>query len=699
MAGLFFLIGWFSVDHEWLPFLTAIRIAEGTARGLGLFGSLFVIILGTTGFLREFRPTYDFLWTRSFHVHDYLVGKFIGVCAGTATALLPVALWVAYLEIALYGFQGLIPQGTEWAFLLAVTLTSVLSATLLVGLILKRALWTVLLMIFVVGGLLALNLDVAYLSGFAPYGIYVSALIGYGPDSRLVMLHRTFYLELSLFVLTLSLFVIRLASPRLEKETTRLQGAAGGLLLTGMMIALFCTGMNFQRISNAISGEPTEEPILEKAQDCSMLRSYRVELTLDRETARVDGKAFLEVGSASAFMVLPLDLNEGLQISKVAASLQNVKTEVNENILSITLPREMEERNAVLTLEYFGTFHVPRHQYDNMYRSPERWLEPFWLGAYLDQETVFLLRNGNWHPLPACPMTSLEVKITGADSFAQVIHTADKAMSSPGQILLTWKTQPPLPLFIASQNYQTTRVGEAVLYSAPLYIPEKEADAVFFPYPVLMTQMETCLQEGKPSDFKEFRIALTPLIKNGYYDPSSGVFMLPENIIKFYPVLMDNTSISKSGPLNSPELLYPRWVAEHMLRLWWCGDSICPVMLDNDTFDDNRIKGQDTLHALLTYSALRMAEPLVGQDFVEAEIIMRQRLLEDQSLWLGLKIPEKFSLDTNRLVVQLHGLADRTGPELFCRLTREYRRLYGNASLSDGEFALFVERETGESFP
>jgi hypothetical protein len=30
------------------------------------------------------------------------------------------------------------------------------------------------------------------LAGFAPYGIYTSALIRYGPDGPLVMLHRSF---------------------------------------------------------------------------------------------------------------------------------------------------------------------------------------------------------------------------------------------------------------------------------------------------------------------------------------------------------------------------------------------------------------------------------------------------------------------------------------------------------------------------
>jgi len=704
LAGMFFLIGWYSVDHASYPSLSAIRVAIGTAEGIGLFGSIFVATLSVTGFLREVQSGYDFLWTRAFHTNDYVIGKYLGVCAGVGTTLLPVCLWATYLEFMLYGFQGILIQTREWLFILAPTLMIALAVTFLLGLILKRTLWTTLLMVLAIVGILALNLDVTHLLGFPPYGIYASSLIVYGPDTRLVTLHRAFYLEFSVFILVLSLLAVRFTALRLEKKMKRRHGVAWSLLLIGMLAVIFYTGINFQGESDAISGNPTLESHWEDSQDCSMIRSYRVEFTLSHETGRVDGKAYIGLSPSSASVNLPLDLNEGLRISKISLSRQDSKAEVNEDILSLTLPREPEDWNVLLTMEYSGALLIPRYLYDRIHRPGELAVDPFWPGGYIDRETAFLTRDGNWHPFPDCPLDALTVELNGAPSHSQIIHTADKAASSPGRTVLTWERQPPLPLFAASLNYRTTQVGEAKELTPPRLLPQNELDWVSAPYPVVLEQIDIHLQQRKNSTSQPFQIAILPLIKYGSYDPLTGTLLLPERD----PLLVayENVPYPGTSAISSPDLLYKRWVAERMMRLWWCNDNICPA-LQVDGYGISYMElpgsieqGKTTLDALLTYTALRLAEPLVGKEFVAEEMDARRRMLGDEIVltaeWLPLAV---YSPEINRMVVQLDKIWEEAGAESFWRLVLEYHRLYGTTSLSEEEFEKFVKQVTGVNLP
>ncbi len=704
LAGMFFLVGWYSVDHDSYPLLSGIGIAIGTAQGIGLFGSIFVVTLSVTSFLREIQPTYDFLWTRAFHTNGYVVGKYLGLCAGVGTALLPVCLWVAYLEFMLHGFQGILIQAREWLFILVPSLTIALAVTFLLGLILKRTLWTILLTVLVVAGILALNLDVTHLLGFVPYGIYASPLIGYGPDTRLVTFHRAFYLELSILILALSLLAVRFTTPRLEKKMKRQHIVTWSLLSIGMLAVIFYTGINFQRESDTISGNPVLESHWKDSQDCSIISSYRVEFALSHETGRVDGKAYIGLSPSSASIKLPLDLNEGLQVAKISISRQDVNVEVGGDTLVLVLPRELNSQDIFLTLEYFGTLRIPRYLYDYIHRPGELAVDPFWPGGYIDRETAFLTRDGNWHPFPDCPLDALTVELNGAPSHSQMIHTADKATSSFGQTVLIWERQPPLPLIAASLNYRTTQVGEAKELTPPRLLPQNELDWVSAPYPVVMEQIDIHLQQRKNSTSQPFQIAILPLIKYGSYDPLTGTLLLPERD----PLLVayENVPYPGTSGINSPDLLYKRWVAERMMRLWWCNDNICPA-LQVDGYGISYMElpgsieqGKTTLDALLTYTALRLAELLVGKEFVAEEMDARRRMLGDEIIltaeWLPLAV---YSPEINRMVVQLDKIWEEAGAESFWRLVLEYHRLYDTTSLSEEEFEKFVKQITGVNLP
>ena len=698
LAGLFFLVGWYSINHASLPLTSAIAIARSTAQGLGLFGSLFVVILGATGFLREFQPDYDFLWTRSFSTIDYIVGKYLGVCVSVGMALLPVGLWVAYLMGTLHGFQSIPIQAKVWSTILAPTLVFLLAVTLLAGLLLRRSLWTSLVMVFVVGGVLALNLDVTQLMGFAPFGIYVSPLIGYGPDNLLVGLHRAFYLELSTLVMLIGLSLVRATSPRRERALARDRGVLWVFSIAGMLVLILYTAANFQDERNALSVDPPSNPFTGEPVSCSFLNSYRIDLVLRNESAQIDGRAFFLLRTNDTSLRIPIELNSGLQISGIEVTPPGTEVELVRDALVLNIPIEFIGQNVSLTLEYSGSIRVPRYFYDRMFRTIDLAFAPFRPGGYLGGKTAFLTRDGNWHPFPRCVPDSLKVELVGAPW--HMVHTADSIETSPGRVTLIWEQQPPTPLLAASQNYQTIKMGASTLFTAPHQVPERELDTLFSPYPVLMSQIETHLQEGKPPDSRANRIAVVPLLKYDSYDPSSGVYLLPEDrgiaSLLFKPE-------SSQGVMYSPELLYQRWVAEQIIRSWWCSTSACPQLQGqvNDTvpYDASGLENQTVLNALLTYSALRLSEPLISQKFVTEEIEARQRMVKDRILWVELDLPFDHSPVINSMIVQLHRLWEQTGPEPFWQLVREYRRFYGTTSISEEEFGRFVEKITGENLP
>lgn len=705
LAGLFFLVGWFSVDHDSLSWLSAISIAKSTAQGLGLFGSLFVVIVASPAFVREFQATRNFFWSRAFSNYDYIIGKYFGFCTAIGMALIPVGAWVAWLESSLHGLWGIVIQIKVWAVILVPTLMSLLAITLLVSLVLRQALWTSLVMVLITGGVLALNLDVTHLSGFAPYGIYVSPLIGYGPDRRLLELHRVFYMEISFLSLVLGLLIAGIVTPRLEKKSNLMCYAVWFLSTTVILIMIYGTTIRFQQESKTISTQPTYE-YWKDYQDCSMIHSYQIDLTIEQATGHIAGKVHVGLHSPDVFIQLPVYLNAGLQITNISTSQPTIIARINEGVLSLTLPSGWKG-NIFLTLEYSGVLHIPRSFYDTISHRDERDVMPFLVGGYVDAETVFLTRDGNWHPFPGCHVDALTIELPPPHLNSEIMSTtATTRLYSPDQLILTWE-QPPLPLFIQTTNYRTVQLREdSILLVAPEYITQKELNRIYTPYALLIEQIDTHLRQGDISNSLPSQIAILPLIKYGRYDPISRSLFLPErdSMLWLYEALL---AYGDSGALDRPDSFYSRWVAERMMRLWWCSDNFCPALQVFGAYISfrqipNSIESdKTTLNALISYAALRLAEPLVGQGFIDDEINIRSRMIDyTTDVWLSGFLPlARESPATNHMIIRLNEFWNDHGSGSFWKLVRDYHYLYGTTSLPDDEFENFVEQVTGAELP
>lgn len=710
MACLFFLIGWFSVDHAQLPMLSAIAIAKGTAEGLGLFGSLFVVILGATGLLREFNPDYDLLWERSFSTYDYVIGKYIGVCAVVGTSLLPIGVWVGYWEGVHHGLQGLVVQAVVWMALLFPTLVIAVTVTSWVGVVFRHPIWTALVLVLTIGSILALQVDVTHIAGF-PFGVYASPLVGFGPDTRLVRLHQSVFLIFSLICLLSGYVLVRVKPFRLEPRVDLFSWWGVGLSFFGLVILLVSVVQQFIMERNALLRNPQETVLnQETGSICSILHSYQLELSIDFDDAQLEGKAKILLRPMARTVRLPMDLNQGLHISKTTTSPPDLEIELGGNQLVLDVPQELVQQKVALALEYSGNIWASRRLYDRQFRSPEESLAPYWPGGYIDHKTAFLVRDGNWHPFPWCVPEQLIIE--GKGTLTSLVHTAEKLESSSGHVKLTWSRKPPLPLIALSRNYRTMEIGKTKVLVAPSHLSDQQWKEILAPYPVLMNLIQEHLHEESSSSLQShYTIAQVPLLRYGRYDPVSGIVLLKE----FSPLdyFVPERYVSSEGPLRSQESLYQRWVAERMMRMWWCRDSLCPelqvsssgysighqLLARPDGSNDAEYHGRTILDALLSYAALRLAVPLVGDEFVTAEMSARQNTLQDETAWTEYLLPLISSPETNRWVLRLHKLWAEIGPESFWRLVRETHRHYGRQSLSAKDFSDFVEATTGRALP
>lgn len=712
LAGLFFLVGWISLDHDSLPLASAIGIATNIAQGLGPFGSLFVAIFGAMNFLREYKPAYSTLWVRPFSTSAYWLGKILGVCAGFATALVPITLWVAYLEASLHGPAAILVLLRIWAILLVPTFLTVLAITWLLSMVLHKPLWTALVMVGLIGALQTLTLDLTYLVAFVPQGIYDSPLIGFGPDCRLLRLHQLFYLELPLLVLWLGLPLARRTAPRREQKWDPVRAVAWGSVAVGMLAVMVHTGTNFQTESDRRVVDPPANILTEAAADCNRIQTYQAEVTLRQETARLEGRMQLHLQLGDDPVSLPLQLNDGLELLEVTVTPSVVSAQVVEDALVLEALQALQNEDVWLTLTYAGEILAPRYAYDHLFRSMEVTVAPFQAGGYLDQESVFLAEDGNWRPFSSCPLD--ELTVTWPDAPVDVVHTADQETISPEGLTLQWE-DPPRPLLAASMNYGTVQIGEVTLLTAPNSIPADQLETVYSPYAAMLSLMTTLLQEEVFSGAPEGRLVATPLLKYDRYDPQAGVYWIAgeENT----RLLLRDSAESLQGEIYNPGRLYSRWTAETMLRTWWCQEQACPLFQARGKFNQNysmidltaqgplsftgqvQLEDQPVLNALASYSALRLSEPVVGEAFVAEEMAARQRVMEDYMFYLQLDLPFAHSPQVNELMIRLDGLWEAAGPEAFWNLVREYQRSYGVTSLSTADFETIVEQETGTPLP
>lgn len=680
MAGrcALFLLGWFRVDQRLLPYSSAISLAQGTAETLAIFGSLFVVILGATALTREFAPGYGYLWVRVASLPDYLLAKYLGLCVSIAVTLGPVGVWIAYLVYAMHGWPGVAIQFGVWMLMIAPTLVLVLAMTFALGLLTRRRLWSALLGLVIAYSIPELDLAFLHPANFAPIGVYASALIGYGPDFAAVVWHRLLYLALAFLVIAICAWAMRIVAPRCEPAVPRRAQMAWSMLLS-LTVALIA-GLTFglQQARAALTSDLAPAPAVDVAPVCAIIEAYHIQVTLDPQTARLAGKVTLRVPVAAQPLRVPLALNHGLHIEQVEVA-SGSSARVVDNVLFLD---SSSRQPSAITLRYAGTLQYPRNQYDIIVRSLAQSLDPFRTGGYLDRQTTFLIRDGNWHPLPACQPQSLQVDLLQPP--LHVVHTADRAKQTADRLTLIWERPPPLPLFTASHRYQIKVLDGALLFLPPQRLAEHAIAEVASPYVAMMAFIEQQLL-AQPARLAPYQIAYVPLIRHDYYDPASRVLWLSDTRLEV--PLIPEQYLAGTGPLASRDALYRRWIAERMVHLWWCGEGECLLAQPEQSFTQAE---PVVMSALISYTALRLAEPLVGSAFVEAELATRQRILAEPAAWVEVWLPHVAMFEVNQLMLHLDALWHEAGSEALWRIAREYRQHYGTDSISVEAFWQFA---------
>ena len=321
------------------------------------------------------------------------------------------------------------------------------------------------------------------------------------------------------------------------------------------------------------------------------------------------------------------------------------------------------------------------------------------------------MRDGNWHPFPGCVIDSLEVSLNGYELDNNIIHTADRISESNKTIVLNWDTPPPLPLFVPSQDQKLSEYGESQFLIADSRISENEIERLYGVYSEIVTQLkQRVLQNNQTND--SLQIALIPMTKYGRYDLLSNTIFLPEKdsvIYNFQSDIKRFQDYQNSSELNNPDSFYSRWIAERMIRMWWCGLDFCPdiqvkrydisALTTKRMFDDSDPDVKPVLNSLLSYSALQLAEPLVGSEFLVEEIEHRRLLVEAQDEFPFRPIAFGYYSNINELMVRLDGLWETIGEDAYWDMVNTYRDSYGDTSISLYDFEKFIKQETGVDLP
>ena len=201
-----------------LPETTALGYIENIARITGYIASLLFVILYLRFFLSETAKGHNHLWSRNAFGDDYLLLKAgIGI-VGFLTLIVPTVFVTFVLSIAFFGIANALSAIWVWLLILLPPICFVIGLCSLIGLLINHILIASGLIIIYLGFVLTRSVNLGNLLIFMPSLQMNSALIGFGPETEMLIYQRLFYVCVTLVLLTIAVFITDLRLPRVKPE-------------------------------------------------------------------------------------------------------------------------------------------------------------------------------------------------------------------------------------------------------------------------------------------------------------------------------------------------------------------------------------------------------------------------------------------------------------------------------------------------
>lgn len=672
LALLYFGIGWLSIEHSELPWITAWKLALTPAIALTVWGSLLVPILAVGGYVHELSEGYEWFWIHLDSEHNYSFAKFLAWYVLSCLALLPVFLYVAALEGWYYGLDGLILQGITWPLLILPSFGASLALTLSLCLLTRSRFWGLILALVVVGGLVFADFDITHLLAMAPTTIPYFTVTGFEPSRNLLYLNRAFWLLIAMLTLLLASQLIVRVQPRLQQTASRLWRIGLSSILVSGIVFSTVVGLTYIQEYQRIfywGGLPPDTSWT--SESCSGIKSYEVDVTLWLESRTIQG--VVRIRTASPEITIPYYLNPGLSWTPISAQ-EASKIRLDDEQATFN-----DSESATFTMAYRGQPRLPQEFIicRSCLNSPEFHRYPFAYGWYLDQETVFLTASGDWHPFPQCPIDKLVVTLYDppCGNGACVAQNSDTLNIQPDSLHLEWEPVPPGPLLAISSSYLSRVVEGVAVYQPQFLFPKREQDDVLRPYVLTLQRLQ---QYGLQRDGgKDPQVAILPVLRYPRYSASRLLFVPERSLL---------------ARAFTPEDMFHLFAVEQVVTAWWCSGNVCPelqqvtpfeTLLPTSLVDGNISPNGWLVKSLVKYTGLRLIAP---DDAIFSENASFQSSLGNM-------------VADDTIFLRRIDLFYRQNPTDYWEMIRQYRETYGSQGISVEDFEHFVVAITGKPLP
>ena len=620
-----------------LPETTALGYIENIARIIGYIACLLFVILYLRYFLNETAKGHNHLWSRNVFGDDYLILKAGVGIAGFLTLISPTVCLTFILSVAFFGIANALNAIWVWVIILLPPVCFVISICSLIGLLINHILVASGVIIIYLGFVLTRPVDLGNLLIFMPTLQMNSALIGFGPETEMLIYQRLFYVCVALFLLMIAFLVTDLRLPRVKtKHSWNAVAAISILSLASLFLSVFW-GKKLIDLQHLRSVEPNFQTRQNLRSVCSHFQSYRLYLELSADGAIASGLAEVELSPGRDISALSL-LNTGLAVDRF----------------------EVRDGDPIrIELQYHGRFVVPYYAY-SVYSLPKEIEQIGYApGAYLETNLIFLQKLGEWHPYALCSPDEITL-ILPADITINY-NSADIESIDGDMRRLQWQQASDHILLIAGAKYQIEEQEKDQIYLSPNPgLREEDRNEQYGTFFRLVWQ-NLYDAEGSGST-----LIPLPLIKQSYWESEASTLIIPERSRQIDYIWPDDMA------------KYSENVAMDVLLSWWCREQHCPDLAyglfsrgsDIDcsyekSEEASGDKEDDTSSLpLLYYAALKLVE--------EAEVsgFDHEALLESYSLLLkneatSIYSPFRFTPKNVETLIRLNNFDAQYGSEAF----------------------------------
>jgi len=500
-------------------------------RNLTFFQLPLFVWLASPMLVKTVAPTRDWLWATSLEAPTLIAaqalvlfgGAIVNLVICTALSLIVFSwthqflAWSTSLDFWLYTLALLLPF-TFFEVLLAFSLAAIFRRTLLAVSV---------VVVFSVSLLLGLILPEATLFSLLNYPLLflrLDPVVGPGAEGPLLAGFLTFYPCVGMGLIAGALLVWSRVDARCGWQPRQRGWVIVPLIvgLTGSLVA----GWFHQR---AATQSTVPAPVTDQLDVWRVLKAGSEAQIVGGE---IEVEQWLELQNLSSQPLTStvLSLNTGLQVSQASANEQPVQIVREGETIRLIHPNDPVAPQEVirLALTYSGRPRLLREDYASVqYRRLDlegrtilKFSRP--VRTYLDENTVFLQRDGDWRawPLTRGPHVAIQDEIRLSLLRRPTLVSSGKVIQQ-GDDQVTYLWRGALPQFlVAAADYRTIQTAEGTVYAPPTGL-ERDIERAR-----LVLRTRRFLAEWLPDSVEASYAAVIPPYAQEVV-PGAGVLTLP----------------------------------------------------------------------------------------------------------------------------------------------------------------------------